>query len=350
MSSDQYHAGALMRAGQPRERRYRFRKALWFTLGLIAVGGWLTNHAAAAERAQDYPNRPIRLIVPQTAGSAIDTLGRILAVKMGEALGQQFVVDNRAGAGGLVGMEIGKNALPDGYTLTISSTSGLTIVPHLHKKIPYDSLKDFEFISIYAAQPNILVVNQAQPPKSVKEFIEWAKSKGNQLNMASAGVGSTSHFSGTAFMMAANLQSTHVPYKGGGPSVAAVVAGEAHWTLTPAAAVMSLVRAGRLRALGHSLPKRARLLGDLPAIAETLPGFENVAETGLIAPRGTPRPILDKLRITLVKVVDSPEIEALFAEQGVLAATSTPEEFRKITQRQLLRSGEIVRAVGLKAE
>lgn len=151
-------------------------------------------------------------------------------------------------------------------------------------------------------------------------------------------------------MMAANLQSTHVPYKGGGPSVAAVLAGEAHWTLTPAAAVMSLVKGGRLRALGHTFPQRTRLLGDLPAISETLTGFENIAETGLIAPKGTPRPILDKLRDTLVKVVNTPDIEALFAEQGTVAATSTSEEFRNITQRKLIRTGEIARAVGLKAE
>ena len=150
--------------------------------------------------------------------------------------------------------------------------------------------------------------------------------------------------------MAANLHSTHVPYKGGGPSVAAFVAGEAQWTLTPAAAVMSLVKGGRLRALGHTLPKRTRMLGDLPAIAETLTGFDNVAELGLIAPKGTPRPILDKLHNAVVKVVNTPEVEALFAEQGAVAATSTPEEYRKSTERYIARYSEIVRAVGLKAE
>jgi tripartite-type tricarboxylate transporter receptor subunit TctC len=151
-------------------------------------------------------------------------------------------------------------------------------------------------------------------------------------------------------MMAANLQSTHVPYKGGGPSVAAVIAGEAQWTLTPAAAVMSLVKSGRLRALGHTLPERAPLFGDLPALAETLTGFENVAQSGLIAPKGTPRPILDKLRNTAVKVVNSPEVEALFADQGAVTVIKTPEQFRKDTAQYIVRYGEIVRAVGLKAE
>jgi tripartite-type tricarboxylate transporter receptor subunit TctC len=196
----------------------------------------------------------------------------------------------------------------------------------------------------------VLVVNQTQPPRTVKEFIDWARARGSQLNMASAGLGSSSHLVGSHFMMAANLHSTHVPYKGGGPSVAAVVAGEAHWTLTPAAAVMSLVKGGRLRALGHTLPQRARLFGDLPALAETLTGFENVAQSGLIAPKGTPRPILDKLRNTVVKVVNTPEVEALFAEQGAVAVTKTPEEYRKDTGQYIVRYGEIVRAVGLKAE
>jgi tripartite-type tricarboxylate transporter receptor subunit TctC len=277
-------------------------------------------------------------------------LARIFAIKMSEVLGQQMVVDNRGGAGGLLGMEMGKDAPPDGYTLISAGTSGLAIVPLIHKKARYDSLKDFEFISTYSAQPNVLVVNQSQPPRTVKEFIDWARARGSQLNMASAGVGSSSHLIGSHFMMAANLQSTHVPYKGGGPSVAAVVAGEAHWTLTPAAAVMSLVKGGRLRALGHTMPQRARLFGDLPAIAETVTGFENVAQSGLIAPKGTPRPILDKLRNTVLKVVNTPEVEALFAEQGAVAVTKTSEEYRKDTEQYSVRYGEIVRAVGLKAE
>jgi tripartite-type tricarboxylate transporter receptor subunit TctC len=247
-------------------------------------------------------------------------------------------------------MEMGKEAPPDGYTLIAAGTSGLAIVPLIHKKARYDSLKDFEFISTYSVQPNVLVVNQNQPPKTVKEFIDWAKTRGSQLNMASAGLGSSSHLVGSHFMMTANLQSTHVPYKGGGPSVAAVVAGEAHWTLTPAAAVMSLVKSGRLRALGHTMPQRAPLFGDLPALAETLTGFENVAQSGLIAPKGIPRPILDKLRNTVVKVMNSPQVEALFAEQGAVAVTKAPEQYRKDTEQYIARYGEIVRVVGLKAE
>ena len=319
-------------------------------VAIAASGIPLMEQAAAAAALKSYPNRPIRFIVPNSPGSSLDTLARIFAVKMSEMLGQQMVIDTRGGAGGVLGMEIGKDAPRDGYTLIAGGTAGLAMAPVIHKKVRYDSLKDFEFISTYATQGNVLVVNPSQPPRTVKEFIDWARARGSQLNMASAGVGSSSHLVGAHFMMAANLQSTHVPYKGGGPAAAAVVAGEAHWTLIPGAAAMGLVKSGRLRALGHTWPERTRQLGDLPAIAETLTGFENVGELGLIAPKGTPRPILDKLRNTLVKVVNTSEIKALFADQGALAVTSTPEEYRESTERYLVRYGEIVRAVGLKAE
>ncbi|MGZ9188471.1 MAG: Bug family tripartite tricarboxylate transporter substrate binding protein [Nitrospira sp.] len=349
MLIDQDRAARPTYSGWPASHTRRIVPAA-LLLAIAASGIPLMEQAAAADALKSYPNRPIRLIVPQTPGSSLDTLARIFAIKMSEALGQQMVVDNRGGAGGLLGMEMGKDAPPDGYTLVAAGTSGMAIVPLIHKKARYDTLKDFEFISTYSSQPNVLVVNQTQPPKTVTEFIDWARARGSQLNMASAGLGSSSHLVGSHFMMAANLHSTHVPYKGGGPSVTAVVAGEAHWTLTPAAAVMSLVKSGRLRALGHTMPQRARLFGDLPAISETLTGFENVAQSGLIAPKGTAKPILDKLHNTAVKVVNSPEVEALFADQGAVGITKTPEEFRKDTAQYIARYGEIVRVVGLKAE
>ena len=349
MLTDQDRAARPTDTGWPASHARRTVLAA-LLLAIAASGTPLMGQAAAADASKSYPSRPIRLIAPQTPGSSLDTLARILAIKMSEVLGQQMVVDNRGGAGGLLGMEIGKDALPDGYTLIAAGTSGLVIVPLIHKKARFDSLKDFEFISTYATTGNVLVVNPGQPPRSVKEFIDWARARGSQLNMASAGVGSSSFLIGMHFMMAANLQSTHVPYKGGGPAAAAVVAGEAHWTLIPGGAAMSLVKAGRLRALGHTWPQRTRQLGDLPAISETLTGFENVGLSGLIAPKGTPGPILDKLRNTVVKVVNSPEIEALFADQGAVVVTSTPEEYRKNIEGYIVRFGEIVRAVGLKAE
>ena len=305
--------------------------------------------ASAAGTPDNYPIRPIRLIMPNAPGSANDTMGRILAAKLGEALGQQMVVDNRAGAGGILGMEIGKHANPDGYTLVSPSTAATSIAPHI-QKLPYDPVKDYEFISLFAIMPNILVVNPTQPPKSVKEFIDYAKTSGGKLNMASAGTGAQSHLSGTALMIAAGFQSVHVPYKGGGASVAAVVANESQWTFTPAAAVMSLIRANRLRALGHSLPKRTPLLGDLPAIAETLPGFTYSGWYGISAPKNTPKPVLDKLRNTLLKVAASPEFKELISAQAAEVVTTTPEEFRKFIVDDIAQTGKAVRAAGLKVE
>jgi len=290
------------------------------------------------------------MIMPNAPGSANDTMGRILAAKLGEALGQQIVVDNRAGAGGIVGMEIGKNAVPDGYTLVSPSTAATSIAPHIQKSLPYDPVKDYEFISLFAVMPNIIVVNPGQPPKSMKEFIDYVKVAGKKLNMASAGSGSQSHLSGTAFMIAAGLESVHVPYKGGGASVAAVVAGEAQWTFTPAAAVMSLIRSNRLRALAHSLPKRTPLLGDMPAIAETLPGFTYSGWYGLNAPKNTPKPILDKLRNTMLKVAAMPEFKELITLQAAEVVTNTPEEFRQFVIDDIAQTGKAVRAAGLKAE
>jgi hypothetical protein len=317
----------------------------------VATAVWCVSPCIqAAEPAQKYPERPIRMIMPNAPGSANDTMGRILAAKLGEALGQQIVVDNRAGAGGIVGMEIGKNAVPDGYTLVSPSTAATSIAPHIQKSLPYDPVKDYEFISLFAVMPNIIVVNPGQPPKSMKEFIDYVKVAGKKLNMASAGSGSQSHLSGTAFMIAAGLESVHVPYKGGGASVAAVVAGEAQWTFTPAAAVMSLIRSNRLRALAHSLPKRTPLLGDMPAIAETLPGFTYSGWYGLNAPKNTPKPILDKLRNTMLKVAAMPEFKELITLQAAEVVTNTPEEFRQFVIDDIAQTGKAVRAAGLKAE
>src|ERR687884_241393 len=222
---------------------------------------------AQKQSAADYPNRPIRMLVPNAPGSAVDTLGRIFAQAMTNVCGQQVVIDNRAGAGGTLGMEIGKNANPDGYTILSASTAAMTIAPHIYRKLPFDPLKDYEFVSLFGITPNVLVVTPSLPVKSVKELIEYTRSKNGEVNMASAGPGAQSHLAGVLLMTLGKFQSLHVPYKGGGASVAAIVAGESQWTVTPAPAVAGLIRGGKLHAIGHSLPKRDPLLGDMPSIA-----------------------------------------------------------------------------------
>jgi putative tricarboxylic transport membrane protein len=301
-------------------------------------------------RAADYPIRPIRLIMPNAPGSSADTLGRIVAIRLGEALGQQVVVDNRAGAGGSLGLEIGKSANPDGYTFITSSISALTVSPHIRKGLAYDPMKDFEYVAMYSRQGTVLVIFPGLPVKSVKELIEYAKARQGNINMASAGPGSTSHFSGAALMMAGGFSSLHVPYKGGGPSVAAVAAGESHWTMPPSAAVMALVRAGRLRALGHTWPQRTPLLPDIPALAESLPGFKHVAFSGFLAPRGVPKVILDKIRATVDRIVNTPEMREQFAAQGAEPAIGTSAEFRKAVHEEFVAAGKLVKAIGLKVE
>jgi tripartite-type tricarboxylate transporter receptor subunit TctC len=306
--------------------------------------------AGTVGHAQQYPTKPIRLMMPNAPGSANDTLARIVAVHLSEALGQQIVIDNRAGAGGVVGMEIGKNGIPDGYTLVAASTAAMSIAPHLYKKLPYDPVRDYDYIGMFGVTPNILAVNPQQPVKTIKDWLEWTRTRGNQLNMASAGAGSQSHLTGVALIVAAGVQSTHVPYKGGGASVASVVAGESHWTITPAPAVMNIINSGRLRALGHSLPNRTPLLPDMPSIAEAIPGFKYSGWNGLLAPRGTPKPILDKLAATLQKVGNSPELRKQFAQQGAEVVLSSPAEFRKHVAEEIKSVATVVKAAGLKGE
>lgn len=306
--------------------------------------------AAAADTAKNYPSRPIRLVMPNAPGSSADTMGRIVATRLGEALGQQIVVDNRAGVGGVFGMEIGKNANPDGYTLITTSLSALTVSPHIRKNLPYDPIRDFEYVAMYSRQANVLVVNPALPVKSVRELIDYAKGKQGKINMASAGTGSQSHLNGTSLLIAGGFDSLHVPYKGGGPSVAAVVAAEAQWTMPPSAAVMTLVRSGRLRAIGHTFPQRSPLLGEIPAIAETIPGFKYIAFSGILAPKGVPRPILEKVRTTIDKIVGTPEMREQFAQQGAEPAGGTPEQFRQAVQDELVETGKLVKVIGLKVE
>ncbi|MBM3358158.1 MAG: tripartite tricarboxylate transporter substrate binding protein [Betaproteobacteria bacterium] len=306
--------------------------------------------AAAQDPAKDFPNRPIRLLVPNAPGSSVDTLSRIVAAKLSEVIGQQVVIDNRAGAGGIIGMEIAKAANPDGYTLISATTAASTIAVLLQKKPSFDPVKDYDYVAQFAVTPNVLVVNPALPIKSVRDLIEHAKGKQSQFNMASAGAGSQSHLSGMYFQQAARIESLHVPYKGGGASVASVVAGESQWTITPAAAVMSHVNAGRLRALGHSLPKPSPLLANIPPIAETIPGFDYSGWQGFFMPKGTPRPIVERMRAAVVKTANLPEVKSALAAQATEVMIGAPEEFRKVVQASLEKNRKVVQAVGLKVE
>jgi tripartite-type tricarboxylate transporter receptor subunit TctC len=322
----------------------------WLRLALCAILAGAAAAAPAQEGTKDYPSRPIRLMMPNAPGSSIDTVGRIFAAHLSEVLGQNIVIENRAGAAGAIGIELARNAAPDGYTLLFASASGMSIAPLLQKGIPYDPLNDFAFVSLVAVMPNVLVVTPSLPVASVKDLIEYARANKGRVNMASAGPGAASHLGGVLLMVMGDFESLHVPYKGGGPSVASVVAGESHWTVVPAPAAMSLVKSGRLRAIAHTLPARAAMFGDLPTIAETLPGYDYSGWAGLLAPKGTPKPILDKVHAALARTVSLPAVKDSFAAQGAEAVASSSEAFRQFLQRDIESTAKVVKAAGLQPE
>ena len=306
-----------------------------------AIGAW----------AQDYPNRPIRILVPNAPGSSVDTMTRILSNRLGEALGgASIVVENRDGAGGLIGMDVGRKAAPDGYTLiTVSNGSGV-IAPLLKKVRPYDTAQDFELIGTFAITPNVLVVNPQLPVNSVKELIDYARSHRDSINMASAGVGSQSHLAGALLMTMGNFESLHVPHKGGSPSVASVAAGQTHWTLTPAPAAMSQVKAGRLRVIGQSLPRRSAILAELPPIAETVPGYDFNGWAGLIAPKGTPRAVIERVQAAMAKTLSAPDVREGLASQGADLFPGNTEEFRKFLAQDVANTERVMKAAQLEPE
>ena len=279
----------------------------------------------------------------------MDTLGRIFANSLTQTAGQQVVVDNRGGAGGLIGMEIGKDAPADGYTLVSASTAAMVIGPHIHKKLPFDPIKDYAFISMFGITPNLLVVHPSFPVKSVKDLLDQNNSRGGKVNMASAGTGSQSHLAGVMFLTLAKSSSLHVPYKGGGALTVGVVAGESQWAITPAPAVAGLVKGGKLRAVAHSLPQKSALMPDLPPIAETVPGFQYSGWNGLLAPRDMPKASVAKVRELLIKTTQNAEFRTAFARQFTEVTTSTPEEFRKFVAGEIQAMGPVVKAAGLKA-
>jgi tripartite-type tricarboxylate transporter receptor subunit TctC len=243
---------------------------------LLAAAGSLAASGASWAQAA-YPDRPIKVVVPNAPGSSVDTIGRLACAEIGRGLPQPFVMDNRAGAAGALGVELVRNAPPDGLTLLVGSTSAITVAPLLQKAVSYQPLRDFDFLSLLALLPNVLVCNPALPVQNVAQLVAYAKAKGESSNMASAGIGSASHLAGVALQAAAGFKSLHVPYKGGAQGVASVVAGETDWVLTPAPAAMGLVGAGRLRLLGHSMSAAARPLGDTVSIADTVPASSSPA-------------------------------------------------------------------------
>jgi tripartite-type tricarboxylate transporter receptor subunit TctC len=308
--------------------------------------------AAACAPAAPFPERPIRLITPQSAGASMDILVRILTPKLTDLLGQPVVVDNRGGAGGVIGVETGARAAPDGHTLVVGAAASMLIARFTNRNLPYDPLKDFEAVSMIVNADAVMVVHPGVAAKTVQEFIALAKAQPGKLNMASAGVGSSSHLAGVLFTSLTGIETVHVPYKGGGPVAAAIIAGETHWTVVPAAAVVAQVKAGRLRALGVSTAKRSPVLPELPTIAEAgVPGYEYNAWNGVFAPQGTPRAVVRTLHIAFQRALAGDDVKKQYADQGLTPQGSdSPEQFAAFMRADYDRIARLVKIAGIKPE
>lgn len=329
----------------------RFARFAVAALAWAMLPTLLAIKSAEGQTADDYPNRPVRLIIPQQPGAASDVLGRVFAHKFGEMLGQSLVIDNRAGAGGIIGAEAAAKSPPDGYTLLLGASAWLTISPHTYKKIAYDALNDFAPVSLFAIGQNVLVVNPAVKATNVKELVALMQEKPDQLNMASAGVGSASHLAGLLLNSISGAKAVHVPYKGAGQSIGALVSGEAHWSFTPLSAPLSHVRAGRLRPLAVGSATRSPTLPDVPTVAESgYPEYNAASWYGILLPKGTPNAIVERVHAAVSKTLALVEMKEQLINQGAEPRGTTPAEFAQFIRQDFERMANLVKLAGLKAD
>ena len=300
--------------------------------------------------AQSYPARPIRLIVPFPPGGVTDTMARVVAPKLSEYLGQQVVAENRGGAGANIGAEIAAKSPPDGYTLMLATITN-AIGASLYSKLNYDLVRDFATITQLATTPHILVVHPSVPVKSVKEFVALAKAKPGELAYSSSGSGSAAHLAGELFNSLTGVKTTHVPYKGGGPSMIALVGGEVSLAFATMPSAIGYVRSGRLRGIAVTTERRSPSTPELPTIAETgVAGYEAGSWYGLSAPAGTSKEIIARLHAETIKVLGFPDVKERLFNAGFEIVTSTPEQFAAFTRNEIQKWGKIVKAAGLKVD
>ena len=306
---------------------------------------------AVAAAAQKYPDRPIRVLVSVPAGGTPDVLARTVTPAMSELLGQQLVIDNRGGAGGRISAELTAQATPDGYTLFMTSPGALTIVPHIGKDVPYNTLRDFAPIGLVAGGPFLLIVHPAVPAKTVKELLALGKSEPGKLLYSSAGNGTANHLAMELFKSMAGVNFTHVPYKGAPQAVTDLLGGRVNVTMNSISPVLAHIRAGRLRPLGVASSKRSPQLPDVPTIAEAgVPGYESGSWLGLLAPAKTPPKIIAYLNQVMVKAVRSTETRTRLEEQGAEAVGSTPEQFAAQIKREYEQNAKIVKLAGVRVD
>jgi tripartite-type tricarboxylate transporter receptor subunit TctC len=301
--------------------------------------------------AQTYPTKPIKLVAPSTPGDAPDVIARLVADKLSIALGQQVIVENRPGAGGIVGSEVVAKASADGYTLIMGNAGSHGINAAVYTKLPYDIQRDFAPVSQVAVAPNVMVIDPTLPAKTVAEFIAYAKSQPGKLSYASGGNGSSAHMSMELFKSKAGVDIQHVPYKGSSPALTDLVAGQVAVFIGNMPPTVPLVKAGKLRALAVTTKAHSALMPELPTIAESgLPGYETVAWFGVLAPAGTPPEIVNRLSLEIGKIARSPEMRDRLLAMGAEPVGGTPEEFRMVIDRDIAKWKPLAQKVGIKVD
>lgn len=300
--------------------------------------------------AQGYPSRAVRVVAPFPPGGGTDLFARAVAQKLTSSLGQTFVVDNRAGAGGMIGADLIAKAPPDGYSLLITSSSTHSINPHLTRKMPYDALRDFVPVINIASAPNVLVLHPSVPVRTVSDLIKLAKSRPGALNYASNGTGTLSHLTGEMFKLQAGISLVHIPYKGGPPAVIDLVAGQVSALFAAAPTVLPQVRAGKLRAIAVTGARRSASTPDLPTVAETLPGFDSVQWWAMFAPAGTAADIVERLNGEVARIVTDSEVKARFAAEGAEPVGGSAREFAAFVKADYDKWGKVVKAIGIRPE
>ena len=300
--------------------------------------------------AQSYPSKPIRLVLPYPPGGGTDVIARPLAQKLTEQLGQQVIVDNRGGAGGNIGMEFVAKSPADGYTLLFALTAQYAVNPSLYPKLPYDPVRDYAPISLLANAPYLLVVHPALPAKSVAELVALVKARPGQLSYSSSGNGSGAHLAGEMLRSLAHVEIVHVPYKGAGPAMPDLIAGQVQLSFITYTAAGPHIKTGRLRALGVTTAKRSPTLPDLPAIGETVAGYDSAVWYGFAAPAGTPPEIVSKLNTEVLRVLAAPDFRSRITLEAVSPIGSTPEEFGSFMKSEIVRWAKVVRDSGAKVD